>query len=299
MNAVPLSERLPPETLVSECMDIDHRDEVSPFTRTDTPLLHLQRAATRLPGRCIGPFDLSLRPGERIAVLGPSGAGKSTLIKLMAGERKAQQGVVLLGDANVARTQARELARRRAVLPQQHAVAFGMPVELVVSLGRLTREPDAQQQHIVTAALEATRASHLHGRRFDTLSGGEQARVQLARVMAQLWDAREGLLLVDEPLAALDPGLQFELLDVLIRYADERAHALVAVLHDVNQALSHFDRLWLVGDGRLVADIASDRAAVPHLAALFCIGLECIARPGGRFAALACPRAAPLRKAAA
>lgn len=299
MNAVHWAERLPPETLVCECMTIDHREDAPPFVRADAPLLHLQRAATHLPSRCIGPFDLTLRTGERVAVLGPSGAGKSTLVKLMAGERKAHEGAVMLGAADVACVHARDLAHRRAVLPQQHAVAFGMPVALVVSLGRLAREPDPEQAHITAAALEAAHASHLHGRRFDTLSGGEQARVQLARVMAQLWDAREGLLLVDEPLAALDPGLQFELLDALIGYAEQRAHALVAVLHDVNQALSHFDRLWLVSDGKLVADIASDRAAVPHLAALFGIGFDCVARPGGRFAALACARAAPLREAAA
>jgi iron complex transport system ATP-binding protein len=299
MHALPLAERLPPETLVCECMAIDHCEDAAPYTFAAAPLLHSQRAATHLPGRCIGPFDLSLRPGERIAVLGPSGAGKSTLVKLMAGERKADEGSVMLDGLDVARAPARDLAHRRAVLPQQHAVAFGMPVELVVALGRLAREPDPEQAHIVAAALEAAHASHLQGRRFDTLSGGEQARVQLARVMAQLWGAREGMVLVDEPLAALDPGLQFELLDALIGYAEQRAHALVAVLHDVNQALSHFDRLWLVSDGKLVADIASDRAAVPHLAALFGIGFDCVARPGGRFAALACARAAPLREAAA
>jgi iron complex transport system ATP-binding protein len=299
MNVIHPAERLPPETLGCECLTIDHCEDATPPACAAAPLLHLQRAATHLPGRCIGPFDLSLQPGARIAVLGPSGAGKSTLVKLMAGERKAHEGVVRLGGLDVARVRARDLARRRAVLPQQHAVAFGMPVELVVSLGRLAREPDPQQMSIVAAALEAACATHLLGRRFDTLSGGEQARVQLARVMAQLWDARQGLVLVDEPLAALDPGLQFELLDALIRYADERAHALVAVLHDVNQALSHFDRLWLVNDGRLVANIASDRAAVPHLGALFGIEFECVGRHDGRFAALACPRAAPLREAAA
>lgn len=293
------AERLPPETLACERLAIDHDDEAPAKALASAPLLHLQRAAAHLPGRCIGPFDLSLRPSERIAVLGPSGAGKSTLVKLMAGERKAHEGAVLLGGVDVARAPARDLAHLRAVLPQQHAVAFGMPVELVVSLGRLAREPDPGQAAIVAAALAAAHAAHLHGRRFDTLSGGEQARVQLARVMAQLWEAREGLVLVDEPLAALDPGLQFELLGALIRYANERAHALVAVLHDVNQALSHFDRLWLVNEGRLVADIPSGRAAVPHLSTLFGIEFECIGRPGGRFAALACPKAAPLREASA
>jgi iron complex transport system ATP-binding protein len=172
-------------------------------------------------------------------------------------------------------------------LPQSHAVAFGMPVELVVALGRIAREPDRDQARIVTQALSAACAGHLAGRRFDTLSGGEQARVQLARVLAQLWDVHEGLLLVDEPLAALDPGLQFELMDALRDFARTRNHALVAVLHDLNQALAGFDRLWLVQNGRLVGDLAAESGAVPALERLFAIRLRCIAIEHGRIAVLA------------
>lgn len=262
------------------------------MTEVQSPdLLRLQAAVTRVPGRSFGPFDLALRAGERVAILGPSGAGKSTLLRLMAGERGVHGGQALFEARPLAQWPARALALRRAVLPQSHAVAFGMPVELVVSLGRIACESsgqaDRQQAAIVAQALQAACAGHLVGRRFDTLSGGEQARVQLARVLAQLWDVQGGLLLVDEPLAALDPGLQFELMDALRDFAQARAHALVAVLHDLNQALAGFERLWLVQDGRLVADLPADRAAVPQLERLFGIGLRCVEVDEGRIAVLA------------
>ncbi|MDZ7855810.1 ATP-binding cassette domain-containing protein [Sphaerotilus sp.] len=239
-------------------------------------LLALDAAVTRLPGHRIGPFTLRLDAGERIAILGPSGAGKSTLLKLMAGERAPHEGQVALARRPLQRWALPSLARRRAVLPQSHAVAFGLPVELVVALGRVAREPDPQQAGIVAQALQLASAAHLVGRRFDTLSGGEQARVQLARVFAQLWDEREALLLVDEPLSALNPGLQFELMDAMQGFCLARGHALAAVLHDINQALASFDRLWLLREGRLVADLPSGRTAVEPLEDLYGIGLRCV-----------------------
>lgn len=238
-------------------------------------MLEVRQAWMQVPGRRFGPFELQLRAGERVAILGPSGAGKSSLLRLLAGEWPAREGQVLWQGRPLAQWPAAALARTRAVLPQSHAVAFSMPVELVVALGRLAREPDPQQAQIVALAMHAAQAVHLAGRRFDSLSGGEQARVQLARVLAQLWDCEGGLLLVDEPLAALDPGLQFELLDTLEQCTRQRGHALVAVLHDINQALAHFDRLWLLSEGCLVADVCADRQALPLLEALYGIELRC------------------------
>lgn len=272
------------------------------MTTTQAPdLLCLRGATVQLPGRRFGPFDMALSAGERIAIVGPSGAGKSTLLRLMAGERPVQGGEALYESQALARWPAHRLAQRRAVLPQSHAAAFGMPVELVVGLGRIARDPDPGQAETVAQALQAACASHLVGRRFDTLSGGEQARVQLARVLAQLWDVVGGLLLVDEPLAALDPGLQFELMDALGDFAQTRGHALVAVLHDLNQALAGFDRLWLVQDGRLIADLPADRSALAPLERLFGIQLRCIDLDDGRVAVLArraMPAAAGMAKAA-
>jgi iron complex transport system ATP-binding protein len=261
-------------------------------------LLELQAAVPRYGRRGFGPFSLQMQPGERIAILGPSGAGKSTLLKLMSGDLRAAQGCVQLDGRVLPSWPLPALSRRRAVLPQSHGVAFGLPVELVVALGRVAREPDPQQAAIAQAAMHLARAAHLAARRFDTLSGGEQARVQLARVFAQLWDERQGLLLVDEPLAALDPGLQFELMDALQAYARERGHALVAVLHDLNQALAGFDRMWLVAGGRLDGEHACGAAALPALERLYGVALRGVPDGAGGLAVVMQRRATASEAAA-
>lgn len=232
-------------------------------------MLVMQDVCVELGRLRLGPIHLRLAAGERVAILGPSGAGKSTLLRLMARELRPTRGDVLLDRRPLAQWSASDLARRRAVLPQQHGVAFGLPVELVVALGRVARQGDAAQDRIVQEALVQAQAEHLLGRRFDTLSGGEQARVQLARVLAQAWDEQDGLLLVDEPLAAMDPGLTLSLMQSMRRFAAARGHALVAVLHDLNLAMNHFDRLWMIKDGQLIADCDALPSTVPLLEQLY------------------------------
>ncbi len=254
------------------------------------PLLELDALRLRRAGQDFGPFSLRVAAGERVAMLGPSGAGKSTLLRLFSGELRAQQGRLLFDGQPLAELPAARRARRRAVLPQSHQIAFGLAVELVVALGRWGREGADDGRHI-SAALGWAQAAHLRGRRYDQLSGGEQARVQLARVLVQLIDVEAGLLLVDEPLASLDPGLQLELLDTLTRFAQERGHALVAVLHDLQQALSGFERLLLLRQGRLVGDLPADAGALPALESLFGLRLQALQLPEGGWA-LAARRAA-------
>jgi iron complex transport system ATP-binding protein len=99
-------------------------------------------------------------------------------------------------------------------------------------------------------------------------------------VFAQLWDEQNSLILVDEPLASLDPGLQIELLESMKQYADARNHAIVAILHDINQAMHHFDRLILVKEGKIVGDQAAGMGAISDLADLYQIRLDVIERDG-------------------
>ena len=137
-----------------------------------------------------------------------------------------------------------------------------------------------KRDETVHQAARLSSCEHLLHRSFDTLSGGEKARIHLARVFAQLWDEKNSLILVDEPLASLDPGLQIELLESIKQYADDRNHAIVAILHDINQAMHHFDRLILVKEGKIVGDHAAAMGAMSDLAALYQIQLDVIEREG-------------------
>lgn len=228
--------------------------------------------ASQLSGR----FTLTVSSGERLAVLGPSGAGKSTLLRLMALDFGPEKGEVLFKGRTRQSWTVTELSHHRAVMPQNCSVAFGLDVKLVIALGRVARASDPALTDIVVAAARLARADHLLSRRCDSLSGGEYARVHLARVFAQLWDSTDCLILVDEPLAALDIGLQDSILQALDSFATERQHAIVAVLHDVNQALRAFDRLLLIKEGQLFADVASNRQAVPFFESLYGLTLECL-----------------------
>lgn len=231
-------------------------------------LLQLQHCRLSLGQQSFGPFSLAIGPGERVAILGPSGAGKSTLLHAMAGDLIPQSGSILLAGRQITSWSLPALSRRRAVLPQSNRVAFALTVEQIIALGRLGRE-DGLTCQFVAAAASLAACSHLLGRPIDSLSGGEAARVHLARLFAQLWDIRQGLILVDEPLSALDPGLQHMLSRQLDRFARERGHALLAVLHDLNHAVRHFDRLLLLRAGQLIGDVPTRALDQTLLQALY------------------------------
>lgn len=249
--------------------------------KPSTTLLQLNGVHPSLSSICRAsqapkPFNLCVSLGERLAILGPSGAGKTTLLRLMSLDSNPAKGEVILKGRTGQQWSIAELSHHRAVMQQNCYVAFGLEVKLVIALARVARLSDPFASDIVLQAAKLARADHLLARRCDTLSGGEYARVHLARVFAQLWDVREGLILVDEPLAALDLALQEHILLALDAFATERQHAIVAVLHDVNHALRAFDRLLLMKEGWLFADVASNRQAVPALEALYDLTLECL-----------------------
>lgn len=243
-------------------------------------LCHLQALQITLGENAFGPFSFTIACGERIAILGPSGAGKTTLLKLISGELQPHVGSYAFKGMAIQTWSLPALGRSRAVLPQSSEVAFGLMAHLVIGLGRIAIMGDSKRDAIIRHAARLSSCEHLLNRGFDTLSGGERARIHLARVFAQLWDERDGLILVDEPLASLDPGLQIELLESMRQYADKRNHAIVAILHDINQAMHHFDRLILVKDGKMVGDHASGVTAIPDLAVLYQIQLDAIERDG-------------------
>ena len=214
---------------------------------------------------------LRLAPGEVGAILGPNGAGKSTLLSVLSGLRAPDTGHVTLNGQTVSPATVHQLARHRAVLPQETAVAFDFRVQDVVELGRYPHhlQPSPAEAAIVRAAMQATGVAHMAGRSVSSLSGGERARAQLARVMAQIWeplaDGAPRWLLLDEPTAALDLRHQHDTLRTVQRWAREQGVGVLAVLHDPTLALRYADRVWVLDGGVLQASGPPARVLRPAL----------------------------------
>ncbi|AXQ29566.1 heme ABC transporter ATP-binding protein [Solimonas sp. K1W22B-7] len=233
----------------------------------------------------LGRAALAATPGEVHAILGPNGAGKSTLLKLLSGELRPARGEVMLDGRPLAQWDLGALARRRAVLPQDEQLGFGFLVEEVVALGRLPcpRHPPAREEHILRQTLEAAGVAPFWGRSYTSLSGGERRRVQLARVLAQVWEPlAEGprYLLLDEPTASLDLAHQHASLTAARRFARD-GNGVAVVLHDPNLALAYADTVSLLADGAVVACGAPAQVLdAPRLRSVF--GIEAtVLQPAG------------------
>lgn len=201
--------------------------------------------------------SLCLKPGRLTAVVGPNGAGKSTLLKLLSGEQLPQSGVLTLADKALHRWPRHELARWRAVVGQRDTLNFAFTAQEVVALGRLPHRSDspARRRQLARLALTGVNALHLAPRHYPTLSGGERARVQLARAMVQIWEAdssRQRYLLLDEPTASQDLAHQHHCLQTVRNFTREGVGALV-VLHDPNLVLDYADEVVVLCRGQVVA----------------------------------------------
>ncbi len=217
-------------------------------------MLMLERA-TLARGRrvLIEDLSLSLAPGEVLGLLGPNGAGKSTVLAGLCGDLVPIAGSAVLDGRPLADWSRGDLARRRAVLPQASRMAFSFPVRDIVGMGVLPGS-GAVPATLVAEALSRADVAHLAGRDYVTLSGGEQQRVQLARVLAQLWSgAGPRYLLLDEPTASLDLAHQLAVLELARALARDEGFGVLAIVHDLGLAARAADRLALLKDGRLVA----------------------------------------------
>ncbi len=221
--------------------------------------------------------DLELAGGEMLGLIGPNGAGKSTLLRILAGVLVPGSGSRRFHDHPYDRANAGERARRIAYLAQQGAAHWPLSVERLVALGRLPhlgpwQRPSAEDEAAVRRALETTDLAAMAQRSFATLSGGEKARALLARALA----GEPEILLADEPVAALDPAHQLEVMDLLRRHCDAGGAAIV-VLHDLRLAAHYCDRLQLLHEGGTLA--SGERETVlteEHLATAYGIRI----RPG-------------------
>jgi iron complex transport system ATP-binding protein len=196
-------------------------------------------------------------PGALVGIIGPNGAGKSTLARAMLALLPLDDGRVSIDGDDAAAMSRAALARRIAYLSQGQSLHWPLTVERLVGLGRLPHlgplsRLAAVDVEAIEQAMAKTDVTSLCQRIATELSGGERARVLLARALA----AGAPALIADEPLASLDPGHQIEVMELLA--AEARSGALViVVLHDLTMAARYCDRLLLLDRGRLIADGSS------------------------------------------
>lgn len=202
----------------------------------------------------INDVSVTLEAGELVALIGPNGAGKSTLLRLLTGFLKAKEGLCCLDGHPLHEWPPEVLSRHRAVMLQQTRMQFDWPVEGIIAMGRAPWGP-GKESEIVRSVMALTGCCELAGRRYSTLSGGEQQRVQLARSLAQLWqvDGPQGWLFLDEPTSALDLYHQQQLLRLMKSLTRRGKLHVCTVLHDLNLAALWADRILLLHQGKLVA----------------------------------------------
>ncbi|WP_347557816.1 ATP-binding cassette domain-containing protein [Robbsia sp. KACC 23696] len=292
----------------------------------ETLSLSVGGRASRSPRTLLDAIDLEVRPGEMLMVMGENGSGKSTLLACLAGQKNGltaasgawrQLGAVCLDGVPVLQMAPMALARRRAWMRQSTSISFGFTADEVVELGRFGQGTHARNRTIALDALALSGASDLVGRDVMTLSGGELARVQFARALAQLWpdlpgahalhdgaDARvasgteavpplvEGIaesryLLLDEPTAAMDLRHQQHVLGAARRLTREWGMGVVAVVHDPNLALAYADRVVMLKAGHVLADVGIDALDAALLQRCFDVPVSFVDGPSGRRALIA------------
>ncbi|MEM7172346.1 MAG: heme ABC transporter ATP-binding protein [Pseudomonadota bacterium] len=198
--------------------------------------------------------DFHAHPGEITAIVGPNGSGKTTLMRALTGE-VPYRGKVEIAGQDIKLAPAWQLAGRRAVLPQAMTLAFPFKVAEVVRMG-LMMGTHSTDPSLPSRALAEVGLAGFEGRYFQELSGGEQQRAHLARVLVQVWqpvgDDGPCWLLLDEPVSSLDIAHQLEVMGVISSYA-QRGGGVVAVMHDLNLTALKADRMAIMKGGRIFA----------------------------------------------
>ena len=209
--------------------------------------------------RLLDTVNITAKAGEVTAICGPNGAGKSTALACFSGAITPNTGEARFDGAPLSSLSAKDLAKRRAVLAQNAVLSFPFAAHEVVAMGRAPHEglhPLVHETQVIADAMRAADVLHLADRNYLTLSGGERQRVQLARCLAQVWEAnpegRPRWLLLDEPTSALDLKHQIALMRLAERFAEE-GWGVIAVLHDLRLVRDHADTVYLLRSGRVAA----------------------------------------------
>ncbi|GHN02934.1 hypothetical protein WSM22_44230 [Cytophagales bacterium WSM2-2] len=199
--------------------------------------------------------NLQIQPGMFTVVVGPNGAGKSSLLKIISGETDKYLGNVMINGRALEKYNAIELSKIRAVLPQSSHLQFSFTVQQIIELGtRFHKNSSFQNRRIWNEVMELTGISSWHKRDYQTLSGGERQRVQLARVLAQIWEVKDypRFVLLDEPSSYLDIAQQ-QMIFGLVKQTCDRNVGVLAILHDLNQVSQFADQLYFLKEGHIVA----------------------------------------------
>ncbi|MDR2285116.1 MAG: heme ABC transporter ATP-binding protein [Sphingobacterium sp.] len=227
-------------------------------------------------------INFVIQPGEMVALLGANGAGKSTLIKMLNAEQSPSDGKINFFGTDLNSYSPLSLAKMRATMAQHHHVSADFTVAEIVMMGRYphySSSPKEEDLLVVQETMSLCGVDHLEQRSILSLSGGEKQRVHLARVLAQLWKQSNCLLLLDEPISAMDIRFQHQTL-ALARALADRGWMIVAVLHDINLAAQYADRLFLMKNGRKLMDgTPSEVINSRNIYTIFGIDVEVVVNP--------------------
>ena len=214
--------------------------------------------------------NVAINAGQITVIVGPNGAGKSSFIKVLSGDILPTRGQVVLNDKALSDWSPDQRARMVSVLPQHSSLNFPFNASEIVALGRIPHQSGkVRDTHIVREALTAVDANYLESRFFTQMSGGEKQRVQLARVLAQIWEpitTGNQFLVLDEPTSALDLSHQVLTLKIVSELA-ERGVGVIMVVHDLNLAARCADNIIVFDKGTIVAQGSPDEVLNQQLIA--------------------------------
>ncbi len=215
------------------------------------------------------PYSRQFKPGRITVLVGANGAGKTTIMSLLTGERTPSTGAVFFQNRNLNTWKVHEIAQRRAVLPQRTHLSFPFTVYEVVGLGLMaSTRPPYERKRLIGEMLARVGLADHRSRLYQQLSGGEQQRVQLARVLCQLEASdeppKDRYLLLDEPVTSLDIRHQISTMEIARSYASQGL-GVIAVLHDLNLAAHYADEVIVMREGRVLTDCPPAYAFDPDI----------------------------------
>ena len=250
-------------------------------------MLKLQEIQYNISGKQIlSNVNIDFAPGQLHMILGPNGSGKTSLMKIASGQIENFQGHVSYDNLSIKEITTATLATYRSYLSQQNNIPFPIKVNELIQMGRYPHyeyQATKKDYEIIHAIIEKLEIKHLQNRDFNTLSGGEQQRVQFARVLAQVWEQTPGknrYLFLDEPLNNLDIQYQKYLLQTIQQFISYDM-VLIMVVHDINWAVAYADKVYLIKEGNLIAQGNPIEIITPSLISeVFNINSQLINVPG-------------------